>query len=108
MTAETPSNGAPLPKAEDLAGFGKVSSLELAKIYENIGHDSTDNPEIAMGLLDAATALRVQANQEMLAEEKETENFAAQTADKLGMSPEQKAKFLADVSSVLKNSRASI
>ncbi|MCL4208573.1 hypothetical protein KJZ63_02990 [Patescibacteria group bacterium] len=95
--------------AENVPGAGALPPVELAKIYENLGHEvAQDSPKMAMDLLDKANDLRVQANQEMLADEKATEADAAQIADQIGMNEERKAKFLAEVRSVLRNSRESI
>lgn len=95
--------------SENPPGAGSLPPIELAKIYENLGHEvAEDSPKIALDLLDKANDLRVDANREMLAEEKSTEAYAAETADKIGMTPERKAKFLAEVRSVLRSSRESI
>jgi hypothetical protein len=108
----------PLPSIDNLVGLGKLPLHELAKVYENLGHDSLDNPEIAGDLLDKATALRVQANKnamveikamraqaELEADENAVRADASAIADKIGMSPEKKAKFMAEVESVLVGSR---
>lgn len=85
--------------SENSPGTGSLPPIELAKIYENLGHEvAEDSPKIALDLLDKANDLRVDANREMLADEKATEAFAAKTADEIGMNPERKAKFLAEVS----------
>ncbi len=95
--------------SENVPGAGALPPVELAKIYEDLGHEvAQDSPKMALDLLDKATDLRIQANQEMIADEKATETFASETADKIGMTPERKAKFLAEVRSVLRNSRESI
>lgn len=92
--------------SENTPGSNGLPPVEMAKIYENLGHEvALDNPKMALDLLDKATELRVKANEDMLAEEGAFEAEAVQIADKIGMSEERKAKFLKDVRSVLKNSR---
>lgn len=95
--------------AENTPGAGSLPPIELAKIYENLGHEvAQDTPKMALDLLDKANELRTQANWDMLNEEKATVAYAAETANKIGMSEERKAKFLAEVKSVLLNSRENV
>lgn len=94
---------------EGVSGSNSLPPAELAKIYEELGHEvALDSPKMALELLDKANEIRMKANQDMLDDEAEMEAYAKETADRLGMSEENKAKFLRNVQRVLRSTRSSI